>query len=151
MKARDIMTRDVLSVSIDDKVENVARLLVDNKISGVPVVDNKQQVVGMVTEKDLMIKARDLKIPFYVTLFDSIIFLENPLKFNEELRRYTAVKVRDIMTTKVVAVEEDTALSEIVDLLAKRKINRVPVVRNRKLVGIITRNDVLKALVNQNE
>lgn len=151
MKARDIMTKEVFSVSIDDKVENVARLLVDNKISGVPVVDNKQQVVGMVTEKDLMIKARDLKIPFYVTLFDSIIFLENPLKFNEELRRYTAVKVRDIMTTKVVTVEEDTALSEIVDLLAKRKINRVPVVRNRKLVGIITRNDVLKALVNQNE
>lgn len=151
MKARDIMTRDVLSVSIDDKVEKVARLLVDNKISGVPVVDNKQQVVGMVTEKDLMTKARDLKIPFYVTLFDSIIFLENPLKFNEELRKYTAVKVRDIMTTRVVTVEEDTALSEIVDLLTKRKINRVPVVRNRKLVGIITRNDVLKALVNQNE
>jgi CBS-domain-containing membrane protein len=72
--AKDIMTADVITVSPDEQVEVVARLLIDNKISGIPVVDSDQHILGIVTEKDLLIKASELKVPFYVTLFDSIIF-----------------------------------------------------------------------------
>ncbi|MEN6349612.1 MAG: CBS domain-containing protein [Syntrophomonas sp.] len=150
MLAKDIMTRDVITVSPADKVEEVARILVENKISGVPVVDTDQHVLGIITEKDLMIKARELKMPFYLTLFDSIIFLENPIRFNNELKKYTASKVRDAMTEKVLVVEEDTPLSKIVEIMQDKQINRVPVVRHRKLVGIITRNDILKSLVRNN-
>lgn len=150
MIAKDVMTRDVITVSPHDKVDQVAKILVDQKISGVPVLDENGNVVGIVTEKDLMVKAGDLKLPFYVTLFDSIIFLENPIKFNENIKKYTAVKVKDIMTTKVITVDEDTPIPEIVDLMSKKNVNRVPVVRHRHLVGIITRNDILKALVSRN-
>lgn len=149
MIAKDVMTRDVITVSPHDKVENVARLLVDQKISGVPVVDENGHVVGIVTEKDLMIKAGDLRLPFYVTLFDSIIYLENPIKFSEKIKKYTAVKVKEIMTTKVITIDEDTPIPDIVDLMTKKNVNRVPVVRHNHLVGIITRNDILKALVNK--
>ena len=90
MLAKTIMTKDVIAVRPEEKVEKVVRILVDNKISGVPVVDENNHVVGIVTEKDLMIKASELKVPFYVTLFDSIIFLENPMRFNNDIKKYTA-------------------------------------------------------------
>lgn len=150
MIARDIMTREVITVAPNDKVEETVRLLVDNKISGIPVVDAERHVVGIVTENDLMVKASELKVPFYVTLFDSIIFLENPIRFNNNLKKYAAVLVKDAMTQKVITVEEDTPVSDVVDIMQDKSINRVPVVRNGKLVGIITRNDILKSLVKGN-
>jgi CBS domain-containing protein len=151
MLAKDVMTRDVITVRPEDKVDKAVQILVDNRISGVPVVDENRHVVGIITEKDLMIKASELKVPFYVTLFDSIIFLDNPLRFNNEIKKYTAVLVKDAMTSKVIAVEEDTPISEIVAVMQKRRINRVPVLRHDKLIGIITRNDIMKSMVNRNE
>lgn len=148
MLAKDIMTRDVITVTPHTKVEKVASLLIDNKISGIPVVDSDNRVIGVVTEKDLIVKASELKVPFYVTLFDSIIFLENPIRFNNELKKYVASEVKDAMTKNVLVVEEDTPVTEVVAIMQKKKVNRVPVVRNGKLVGIITRNDILKSMVN---
>ncbi len=150
MRARDIMTREVLVANPNDSIEEVARMLLQNKISGIPVVDADNKVLGIISEKDLMIKAGELKIPFYITLFDSIIFLENTMRFNNELKKYTASRVKDAMTTKVVAVDEDEPVSNIVKLMQDKKVNRVPVLRHEKLVGIITRNDILKAMVSRN-
>jgi CBS domain-containing protein len=147
--AKDIMTKDVITVRPEEKVEKVARILVDNKISGIPVVDENNYVLGIITEKDLMIKASELKVPFYLTLFDSIIFLENPIRFNNDIKKYTASHVKDAMTSKVIAVEEDTTVSEVVSIMLKHRINRVPVVRHGKLIGIISRNDILKSLVER--
>ncbi|KUG05104.1 cbs domain protein sometimes clustered with yjee [hydrocarbon metagenome] len=150
MRARDIMTHDVLVAKPNDSVEEVARILLENKISGIPVVDADRKVLGIISEKDLIIKAGELKVPFYITLFDSIIFLENTMRFNNDLKKYTALKVKDAMTTKVVAVDEDEPVSNIVKLMQAKKVNRVPVLRHEKLVGIITRNDILKAMVPNN-
>jgi len=150
MLAREIMSREVISISPEEKVDEAARILVENKISGLPVVDANKHVVGIITEKDLIIRASELKVPFYITLFDGIIFLENPIRFNNDVKKYIATQVKDAMTRKVFVVEEDTPVSEIVEIMQKRAINRVPVVRNDKLVGIITRNDILKSLVKTN-
>lgn len=147
MLAKDIMTREVFSVRADEKVENAARIMLDNKISGIPVVDEQNNVIGMITEKDLMVKASELKVPFYLTLFDSIIFLENPIRFKNDLKKYSASQVKDAMTEKVHWVEEDTPIAEIAELMQKEDINRVPVVRHNKIIGIVTRNDLLKSLV----
>ena len=149
MLVKNVMTKDVLTVRPDEKVDKVARLLVENRISGVPVVDDQHRVVGIITEKDLMIKASELKVPFYLTLFDSIIFLENPIRFNNDLKKYTATYVKEAMTSKVITVPEDCPLSEVVTLMQKKQINRVPVVRHGKLIGIVTRNDILKAIVER--
>jgi len=149
MLAKDIMTKDVITVRPEEKVENAARILIDNQISGIPVVDEHNHVLGIITEKDLMIKASELKVPFYLTLFDSIIFLENPIRFNNDLKKYTASDVKEAMTDKVYSVEEDTPVTEVVTIMQKRKINRVPVLRHGKLIGIISRNDILKAMVER--
>jgi len=150
MLARDIMTREVITAYPEEKIEEVTRLMIDNKISGIPVVDQNHHVLGVITEQDLMVKASELKVPFYLTLFDSIIFLENPMRFNQDLKKYTASRVGEVMNSKVVTVEEDTPVAEVAEIMQHKKINRVPVVRNKKLVGIITRNDILKALVKSN-
>ncbi len=150
MIAKDIMTREVISVRPKDKLEDVAKLLVVNKISGVPVVDDECHLLGIISEQDLLIKADELKMPFYITLFDSIIFIENPIRFNNNLKKYTAVNVNEVMTEKVIAVEEDATIPEIIAKMHAHKINRVPVVRHNKLVGIISRNDILKSLVQDN-
>lgn len=147
MKAKDIMTTEVITVSPEQKVEEVARILADNNISGVPVVDGEGRLVGVVTENDLMVRARNLRIPFYVTLFDSIIFLENPRRFNEHLKKFTASRVEEIMTRQVLTVDEETPISEIAAVMTDKSINRVPVLRDGKLVGIVTRNDIVGALV----
>lgn len=149
MLVKDVMTKDVLTVRPEEKVEKVARMLLDNQISGVPVVDEQNRVVGIITEKDLMIKASEWKVPFYITLFDSIIYLENPVRFNNDLKKYTATFVKEAMTDKVVTVPEDCPVSEVVAMMQKKKINRVPVVRHGKLIGIVTRNDILKAIVER--
>nr|WP_299917359.1 CBS domain-containing protein [Syntrophomonas sp.] len=150
MLAKDIMTREVIAVNKNDSLEEVARILLEEKISGVPVIDADRHVIGIVTEKDLIVKASELKMPFYVTLFDSIIFLENPIRFNKELKKFTASQVEDAMTTKVILVEEDTEVTRIVEIMQDKRVNRVPVVRHGKLVGIISRNDILKSLVKKN-
>ncbi len=149
MLVKDVMTKDVLTAHPEEKVEKVARLLLDNQISGVPVVDEQNHVVGIITEKDLLVKASELKVPFYLTLFDSIIFLENPIRFNNDLKKYTATYVKEAMTEKVTTVPEDCPVSEVVAIMQKKKINRVPVVRHGKLIGIVTRNDILKAIVER--
>ncbi|CFX89990.1 Aldolase-type TIM barrel [Syntrophomonas zehnderi OL-4] len=150
MLAKDIMTKDVITVRPDDDVDKVAQLLLENRISGIPVVDGEHRILGIITEKDLMVKATELKVPFYLTLFDSIIFLENPIRFKNNLKKYTASQVKDAMTTKVYWVEEDVPVSEIAEIMRKERINRIPVVRHGKLIGIVTRNDILKVIVKQN-
>ena len=71
-------------------------------------------------------------------------------KFQEKLKRFTASKVKEVMSTEVIFVEEDTPLDDVISILQKHKINRLPVLRNDKLVGIISRNDILKAMVQNN-
>lgn len=149
MQAKDIMTREVITVTPEEKVEEVARILAEHKFSGVPVVDARGCVQGIVTESDLIVRARNLNIPFYITLFDSIIFLENPRRFHKQLEKFTAIQVQDIMTTRVLTVTSDTPVSEIASLMTDKKINRVPVVDDDQLVGIITRNDIVRCLVKQ--
>ncbi len=147
MLVKDVMTEDVLTVRADDMVDKAARMLVDNKISGLPVVDEQNHVLGIITENDLMIKAKEFRVPYYLTLFDSIIFLENPIRFNNDLKKYTALYVKEAMTRKVITVREDSTISDAVALMQKHRINRVPVVRHNQLIGIVTRNDILKAMV----
>lgn len=151
MLAKDIMTKEVFTAKLDDRVEDLARLMLEHKISGIPVIDANDNLVGIITEKDLMIRAKELRVPYHVTLLDSIIFLENPIRFNNEVKKYIATEVKDAMTRKVITVQEDTPVGKVVKIMQNKRINRVPVMRHKKMVGIITRNDILKAVVPSGE
>lgn len=145
MKAKDIMNKDVIAVKAGDNVENVVRILLENKISGVPVTDEESKVIGIVSEADLIYPEKSLHLPAFIPILDGIIFLESFKKLEKEIKKMTAYKVEDVMVKKVITVNEDTEVEEVVNILIDKKINRVPVVNeDDKLVGIITRSNILK-------
>ena len=147
LKAKEIMRKKVTTISKDASIEELSDLLVDKKISGVPVLDENGKMAGIVTEGDLIFRDSDLHFPRYFKLLGSIIYLESLNKFQKNLKKYLGTKVEDVMTTKVKAVKEDTPLNEIANLMIKYNVNRVPVLDEKDdLVGIITRADIVKTM-----
>lgn len=145
MKAKDIMNKDVISVKAEDKVEDLVKILLNSGISGVPVVDEEGNVVGIVSEADLIYPEKSLHLPAFIPILDGIVFLESFKKLEKEIRKMTAYKIKDVMNKHVITVNEDTEVERVVNILLDKKINRVPVVNEEnKLVGIITRSNILR-------
>jgi CBS domain-containing protein len=148
MKVREIMDPEPVTVTPDDDVEHVLRLLRGHRLDGVPVVNEGGRCVGIVTEADLVLtdEQGDLHLPHYIELFGGVIYLEPLRRFEERLRKAVASKVVDMMTADPVTVEADASVEEAARLIATRKHNRLPVVEHGRLVGVVTRVDVLEAL-----
>lgn len=147
--AKDIMSKDVVSVTPDTSIEELAALLVSNEISGVPVVDANGTLAGIVTENDLISQNKRLHIPTVVSFLDAAIYLESSKKFADEVKRVTATKVADIMVKKVVTIAEDTSLTDIATIMSEKKVHILPVVKAGKVVGIVGKRDVVKAVSQQ--
>lgn len=151
IRAMDIMTRDVITVKKDHTVNQVIEILMNKNISGVPVVNDEGEVIGIVTEGDLIYRSKKLEIPRYFTILDSYIFLDNTKKMEEQIRKMVGYRVEDIMTKDVIIVEEEDTLEDIATIMTKKNVNRVPVVKNGKLVGIVTRRDIIRAYASSME
>src|SRR4030043_771642 len=136
--AKNIMIKKVITIKKEASIEKLSELLLKNKISGVPVIDDDGKMVGIATEGDLIIRDSDLHFPRYFKLLDSIIYLESLNKFKRNLTKYLGTKVEDVMTSKVWAVSEDTPVSEVANIMIRKNVNRVPVLDDGNLVGIIT-------------
>lgn len=149
MRARDVMQRDVQTVPPHATVQEVAEKLAEAAYSGLPVVDDEGRLVGVVTEADLLMRVKPLRLPRLFPLLGGVIFSESPRRFEEELRKATGTLVRDVMTTDLVTVTEDTPLHELAALMVEKRVNRLPVVRDGRLVGIVTRDDVIRAVYLQ--
>jgi len=148
MLGRDLMTRDVVSVASDTTVQELARLLLEHKISGLPVVDKEGRIIGIVSEGDLVYQDKKLHTPAFLEILGGVIYLENPNRLGQDLMKMTAAKVGDLMTTRVYTVKEDTSVEEIATIMVEKKVNRVPVVDGAgKLVGIVSRQDLIKAML----
>jgi len=143
MNAKDVMTPDVLTVDPDASVLEAIRLMLQRRISGLPVLDATGTLVGMVTEGDFLRRAELGTERHAPRWFE---FLAGPGRLANEYVHAKGRKVHDVMTGDVHAVREDTPLNEIVDTMERRRIKRVPVLRGHKLVGIITRSNLLRAL-----
>ncbi|MCX8053880.1 MAG: CBS domain-containing protein [Armatimonadetes bacterium] len=139
------MTKDVLAVRIDTPVTEIARLMAENKVSGVPVLDDADCVVGMVTENDLLLKHAHPKSPPRLALFGLWVVPEEAVEKVYRSARPTAV-AEDVMTRDVVTFAEDDDIRTIAETMVKKGINRVPIVRGCKLVGIVSRADILRAI-----
>lgn len=146
MLARDIMTRDVITVHPDDDVEKAARLLLEHHISGLPVVDGAGKLVGIVSEADLVLQEKGVRGPLYTVFMGGILYLENPRRFDEEFRRAVARKIGDLMSKKLYTVSPDDPVTKVAAIMVDKGVNRVPVVdREQRLVGIISRHDIIRA------
>lgn len=144
--AKDIMTKDVVTVKPETSIEELARILIEKRISGAPVVDDNGNLIGIVTENDLISQNKRLHIPTVFRLFDALIMLERPKRIEEEIKRLTATRVLDICTKNIITVNEDTPLQEIATIMSEKKVHLIPVMKDKKIVGIIGKADLIKAM-----
>ncbi len=149
LKAKDIMTRDVITVRPETTVEDLARVFIEHRISGVPVVDKDGRLYGIVTENDLISQNKRFHIPTIIRLFDAYIVLGGSDKMEKEIRKMAAYSVGDICTREVVSVSEDTPMDEIATIMSEKWIHLLPVLSEDRLVGIIGKADIVKALAQK--
>ncbi len=145
LKAKDIMTRDVITVKKTTTLRELASIIMQNHISGTPVVDDKGKLQGIVTENDLISQNRRLNIPTILRLFDAFIPLGTS-KLENEIKRISASTVEDIYIKEVVTVDEETPLENIATIMAEKKIHLLPVIKEGELVGIIGKKDIIKGI-----
>jgi len=147
LKVKDIMTKEVVSVTKETTVMELAGIFAQRHISSLPVLDQNGELIGMVTETDLVEQDKNLHIPTVISIFDWVIYLESDKKFEKELKKMTGRTVGDIYSNEVVTVAPDTSISDVADMLSSRKITALPVVEGKKLVGIISRIDLIRSMV----
>ncbi|MBU4321144.1 MAG: CBS domain-containing protein [Thermodesulfovibrionales bacterium] len=149
LHAKDIMTRDVITVRTTTTIEELARILMEHKISGVPVVDDAGDLIGIVTENDLINQNRRLHIPTVIRLFDAFIMLESSGKIEKEIKKMTAIAVNDIYTKEVITVTEGTPVQDIATIMSEKKVHLIPVVEGKKILGIIGKIDLIKGITGR--
>ena len=146
--ALDIMTLNVIAVKTDTSVQELAKILSENNISGVPVVDDDGNLLGIVTENDLIYQTKKLHIPTVVTILDSVFYLENPDRMEKEMKKMAGTTVLDIYSSNPVTVNEETTLDDIATIMAEKNVHTLPVVRNSRLVGVIGKKDIIRTLIS---
>ena len=144
MQARDVMTTQLVTVTPSTRTRDAIELMLKNHLSGLPVVDEEGKLVGMLSEGDF-VRRSELGTEKHRSRF--IAFILGPGRVAHDYTKSHARFVRGVMTEEVIAVSEDISLSDLVALLEKHKIKRVPVLRGDALVGMVTRSDLLRALV----
>lgn len=147
LKAKDIMTKEILTVYPDTEIVQAAKLMLDKHISGLPVVDKEGHLKGIICQSDLMAQQRKIPLPSFFILLDSAISLTSPQQIENEVRKMSAVKVSDAMTPDPITVDPETGLEDIATLMVKHNIHTVPVLDRGWLVGIIGKEDVLRTLM----
>jgi CBS domain-containing protein len=146
---RDVMTTDVVAFRPDEPVGEATRRLVERGVDGGPVVDEAGRVVGVLTTDDLLVQETRLHYPTVISLFGA--YLELPSshrRFEEELRKAVAARVEDVMEPDPVTCGPDDTLERVATLMHERDVSRIPVVESGRLIGIVARGDILRALLN---
>lgn len=149
LTAKDIMTKNVTTVGAATTIEELARILMEYKISGAPVVDDAGDLIGIVTENDLISRDKRLHIPTVMRLFDAFIILESQSKIEKEIKRMTAITVNDIYTKEVITVTEGTPVQDIATIMSEKKVHLIPVVEGKKILGIIGKIDLIKGITGR--
>lgn len=141
---KEFMTKDVIAVKENDSIKSLFKLMDEHVILGVPVINDDDQVIGIVTESDLIDHFTTIKSPRGVNLLGSIVFLDDINEFNENLKDHCAEIVKDLMTTDLITINPDATLLDAINLMAEHDVTRLPVVdSDNKLLGIIARTDIV--------
>ena len=151
IKAKDIMTRKVITVSPQMEIIEAANLLLEKRINGVPVVDTAGELVGILCQSDLIAQQKSIPIPSFFTLLDGYISLTTSKRMDKEVEKIAATKVAEAMTTDPVTVDPETDIEKIAALMVGKNYHTLPVVDGSKLVGIVGKEDVLRILVPETE
>ncbi len=148
---RDIMTPNLITVTQDMDIAGAAKILLDNRINGVPVVDDSGQLVGILCQSDLITQQKKLPIPTLFTFLDGLIRLTSMKQLEKQVGKIAALTVSEAMTPKPVTVRLDTRLETVAALMVDSNFHTLPVVEDSNLVGVIGKEDVLRTLLPASE
>ena len=147
LKAKDVMTKEVVTVRRETTIRDLALLFSEKHISSMPVVDDAGNLAGIVSESDLVEQDKNLHIPTVISIFDWVIYLESGKRFEKELQKMTGQTVGDIYSEQVFSVGPEALLSEVADLMSREKVHAVPVVDGSRLVGVVGRIDLIRTMI----
>ena len=147
MELRELMTKKVTTVSQDMTVRDAAKLLLKMRISGLPVVNDQEELVGMITEKDIIAMA----LPKYVEKLGSLAYVFEMVPFKKTLAEADKVFIKEIMRKDVVSATLDTPVPKIARTMIVKRIRRIPIIDDNKLVGIIARHDIVNEIFKEAE
>ena len=151
LKVKDIMTKEVKTVSPETEITKAAKLLLSERINGVPVVDKTGELVGILCQSDLIAQQKSIPIPSLFTLLDGYIPLTLLNRLEREVEKIVATKVDNAMTPDPITVNPDTDIEKVAGLMVEKNYHTLPVVDDGKLVGIVGKEDVLRTLLAEAE
>ena len=144
--AEEIMTRKVVTVNKSLSIKELSKLFIENRFNGIPVTDDNDNVIGVVTQGDLIEQNKNLHIPTVIALFDAVLFLESEKKFEADVKKLTGTTVEDIYHKNAISVSPDADINQVTTLMAEKDIHTLPVLDGDKLVGVIGKRDVIRAM-----
>jgi len=147
IKARDIMSTDLIVTGPDMEITKATALLLENRINGLPVVNDSGQLVGIICQSDLISQQKKLPIPSIFSFLDGFIPITSIKRIEKEAQKIAATRVSHAMTPNPVSIEPDTSIEAVAGLMVDSNFHTLPVVDNGRLVGIIGKEDVLKILL----
>lgn len=146
-KVQQAMTPDPITVLPGTPVTEVARMMVESGIGGLPVVNEAGDLLGIVTESDLIVQDTDVKFPSFVHFLDGYVFVPGSLhRFEGKFRKAVAATAGEIMTGDVTTVDADDSVEDVATLMTRKKMKRFPVMKGGKLVGMITMADIVRLI-----
>lgn len=147
-----IMTPNVVTVTPETPIREVAELLASNSFGSLPVVNTEGKVIGLVTEEDMASRVAEIHLPRHINFLGGIIYLQSPQRFEEDAERILADSAQEIMSETVTKVKLDTPVEEIASMMLEHNIRRVVVVNvEGQLQGIITRADIIRMQVSEGQ
>ena len=141
------MTEHVISVNPEASIRELAELLLEKRISGVPVVDDAGKLCGIVSEGDLMRKEIAPEMPDELCILGAVIYYNGLQEYKDAFRKFAAMTAKEIMTEKVLTVKANDDVSKVAKIMLNKHIKRLPVMDGDKLVGIVSRSDIVKMLL----
>ena len=146
LKAKDIMTREIITVTPETEITQAAKILLERHINGLPVTDRKGRLVGILCQSDLVAQQKRLPLPSIFNLLDGLIPLSSPKNYEKEISKISATTVGQAMTPDPVTVDIETSLEDVATLMVEKGFHTIPVLAGSDLVGVIGKEDVLRTL-----
>jgi len=143
----EVMSLDSITVRAETPLREAIKILAEKRIGGLPVVDDAGRLIGIISETDLMWQQAGVTPPAYFMIFDSVIYLKNPVEYQKELHKALGQTVGEVMSKKPISISPDKPLTEAAKIMRDRKIHRLPVLDDSaQIIGILTLGDIIREM-----
>lgn len=146
LTARDIMTKEIVSVTLETSLKDLAKIFVETRFGNLPVLDEAGNLAGIISETDLVEQHKPLHIPTVMTLFDWVFTFGSEKRFKEEVDRVTAATVGELYSTDPVTCSPDATIRELAGLMSQHRVHLLPVVDGGKMIGVVARLDLIRGM-----